>query len=90
MEQTPLEKAIDLYNKCKSVAIEYGSPESVVKEIDSVIDSLTELIPYEKERNRYIAERAWDQGVYNLLVERGHIDDKHIGKEDYLNKYHPL
>ena len=101
---TPIEKAIEYYNRCKNIAIEYGSSGSVEQDIDSVINFLTGLLPYERQYLRDVAEDACDSAIvyennsfnnvnpdnYAEWVDREEEIKKAIDKQTYLNKNHPL
>ena len=83
MEQTPIEKAIDLINANKNQAEHLTSFEVH----NAFYNMLQSLLPYEKKRDRNIAEKAWDR-----CWDEGNSwdQDNEISKQTYLKQNHPL
>lgn len=94
MEQTPIEKAIDLINANKNQAEHLTSFEVH----NAFYNMLQSLLPYEKKRDRKIAENAWDACEKFIYAEQQNDNYEAIGrdervevinKQSYLNKKHP-
>lgn len=81
MEQTPIEKAIDLINANKNQAEHLTSFEVH----NAFYNMLQSLLPYEKKRDRNIAEKA-----YIAATTQSNMNTTKTNLENYLNQKHPL
>lgn len=95
MEQTPIEKVIaELKLDAKFLGGENDSSADrmVASYIRGFIEKLSrEYLPYEKKRDRNIAEKAWDASEAHLgQMFLSSLKLNHPDKQTYLNQKHPL
>lgn len=81
MEQTPIEKAIAEFNRLKVKSFK----DAIY--LNGVLAVLDSILPYEKKRDRSIAEKAWDA----CWECKNKCDlDNNEDKQTYLDQNYPL